>query len=293
MKTTFKRILPILFLSTLFGITAKSHKTFVPKPWDENLVCNKSQKVFVPNEAARQHIFLPQQFDSIVEVKEIASPVTIQFAWDFDDVLFDKNKKAMVGQAFKNAPTIAKHSVKLGWGYLKYGLTGKKNKQVKLVKDLHSMKGESAGAYRARLEAYDKQVGNLVDAFGNQKIAKKGIPQLIAYLNKAGYKQRLLTNASTPMMRTLMKNRANKAFFVNFDGMTSVTYQPSKPVIKKPNPAYFQQHIKRFNKCDKQTIIFIDDKLKNVQAAQQEGMIGILFINPQILRSSLSKLGVL
>lgn len=292
----FKRILPILFLSTLFGINAKPHKNFTLQSWGKAGLLNQPMHAIesprVSKETTANHIFLPQSFNSISEVKEMTSPKTVQLAWDFDDVLFDKNKKGIVGQAIKHSPTMVKHSVKIGWGYLKYGLTGKKNKQVRLVKDLRNMKGQSAGAYRARLEAYDKKVGNLVDAFGNQKIAKKGMPQLIAQLHAAGYKQRLLTNASTSMMNKLMKKRANKAFFANFDGMTSVVYRSNKPVVKKPNPAYFKQHINRFNKTG-QTIIFIDDKLKNVQAAQKEGMIGILFINPQTLRTDLSKLGVL
>ena len=57
-------------------------------------------------------------------------------------------------------------------------------------------------------------------------------------------------------------------------------------MIKKPHPDFFISHVQKHN-LKPEHIIFIDDKLINVQAAQAVGMHAIHFKNAHQLRRQL------
>jgi 2-haloacid dehalogenase len=61
--------------------------------------------------------------------------------------------------------------------------------------------------------------------------------------------------------------------------------------IKKPDPGIYQLMLERYN-LDPLSTVFIDDNLRNIQAAEKAGIKGIHFINPGQLKSSLIQLGI-
>ncbi len=62
--------------------------------------------------------------------------------------------------------------------------------------------------------------------------------------------------------------------------------------IKKPDPAIYRLLLDRF-KINAGESIFIDDNLRNTQAAQNEGIRGIHYVGPELLRNDLQKLRIL
>lgn len=62
--------------------------------------------------------------------------------------------------------------------------------------------------------------------------------------------------------------------------------------FRKPDPQSYQYVLRALN-CPPKEVLFIDDKDYNVEAAQQEGMQGHVFVDAAGLRAELVRLGVL
>lgn len=59
----------------------------------------------------------------------------------------------------------------------------------------------------------------------------------------------------------------------------------------KPEPAIFQRLIERYD-LRPATTMFIDDSMRNVEAANRAGLLGVHFTSPEALRTQLGALGV-
>ena len=77
-----------------------------------------------------------------------------------------------------------------------------------------------------------------------------------------------------------------------FNNKKSVDYIHTLNPAHKPDKQFFIDYQNAYNAAH-MNVIFIDDKLKNVEASEQIGMIGIQFQNPEQLRSELVKCGIL
>jgi len=62
--------------------------------------------------------------------------------------------------------------------------------------------------------------------------------------------------------------------------------------LKKPDPAIYKLTLERFN-LQGETTLFIDDSLRNVEAAKRTGIRAVLFESPEQLRTDLEDFGVL
>lgn len=62
-------------------------------------------------------------------------------------------------------------------------------------------------------------------------------------------------------------------------------------LIKKPNLEYFSDYVKNYNTHNK-SILFIDDKEKNIESASALGIIGIRFTSTDKLQTALQNLGI-
>jgi len=114
--------------------------------------------------------------------------------------------------------------------------------------------------------------------------------QLIQELSALGYTHHLGSNIG----KTVFDNCVTKfpAIFTIFKGH-SIPFDPLKAkMIKKPHPDFFTTHIRKYN-LNPAHVIFIDDKLINVQAAQSVGIHGIHFQNTAQLRDQLIKYNIL
>lgn len=74
------------------------------------------------------------------------------------------------------------------------------------------------------------------------------------------------------------------------EGMT-VDYF-SADLIKKPDPRYFQELSKRYNPNQDKHLLFIDDRLENVEAARKAGLLAIHYKDEKQLKKDLHNYGI-
>ncbi len=113
--------------------------------------------------------------------------------------------------------------------------------------------------------------------------------KIIKELNKLGYQQNIGSNIGSTIYEIFKEKYP--AIFKYFHHAHIVRHYPGKKIIKKPNKEYFITYITNYN-IKAEQVIFIDDKLANVQAAQSIGMHTIHFKNPYQLRTALQNLGI-
>jgi 2-haloacid dehalogenase len=104
-------------------------------------------------------------------------------------------------------------------------------------------------------------------------------------LHRAGLRLVALTNWSS---ETFPHARATFEFLNRFEGIVV----SGDEGVAKPDPALFQILLDRYALAAGQTV-FIDDSPTNVEAAQQLGLVGLRFSDPDQLRLDLSRLGLL
>lgn len=117
----------------------------------------------------------------------------------------------------------------------------------------------------------------------------KDTVKIIKKLHKLGYQQDIGSNIGAIVYEIFKDDYP--AIFKYFNHVHIVRYYPGKAIIKKPNEEYFTTYLNQYNIKPEQ-VIFIDDKLPNVQAAQAVGMRAIHFKSPQQLRIALHNFGV-
>ena len=112
---------------------------------------------------------------------------------------------------------------------------------------------------------------------------------LIKALKKEGYRIDIASNIGQSFLNHLQ--RSYPAIFADFDHI-KITSSNGSVLLKKPNLDFFRDYLATFN-SDGKHIIFVDNHLPSVQAAQKLGIIGIHFQNPEQLKQQLIALGVL
>ncbi|OLY91115.1 2-haloacid dehalogenase [Cnuella takakiae] len=99
-----------------------------------------------------------------------------------------------------------------------------------------------------------------------------------------GYKFYALTNWSAELFPIALELFP---FFHWFDGRVV----SGEEGMRKPDPAFFQLLLDRFG-LQANEVLFIDDNLRNVTAAEGIGMDSIRFENPQQLQAALAQRGI-
>ncbi|MFT4534577.1 MAG: 2-haloacid dehalogenase [Saprospiraceae bacterium] len=94
-----------------------------------------------------------------------------------------------------------------------------------------------------------------------------------------------LTNWSAETWPVALRNYD---FLNHFEGILV----SGKEGIKKPNPAIYELILTRYGLIAEECL-FIDDNLRNIEAAKKMGISGIRFKNPDQLFSELNELGIL
>lgn len=108
----------------------------------------------------------------------------------------------------------------------------------------------------------------------------QGTVEILKELKQKGYKLYALTNWSAEKFPWA---KENFNFFTLFDGM--VVSGQEKCI--KPFPKIYQILLSRYN-LKAENCIFIDDNIKNVEAARELGFSAIRFTSPQELKNELS-----
>ena len=121
---------------------------------------------------------------------------------------------------------------------------------------------------------------------------QKPIEQTIAIikdLKKEGYRIDVASNIGSPFLIHLESTFPE--IFANFDYVKIISGDGDS-LLKKPNLEFFRTYIATFN-SDGKHIVFIDNFLPSVKAAQKLGIIGIHFQDPKQLKNQLIQLGIL
>ncbi|MGB8367567.1 MAG: HAD-IA family hydrolase [Candidatus Babeliales bacterium] len=117
----------------------------------------------------------------------------------------------------------------------------------------------------------------------------KGVVEIIKELNSLGYQQDIGSNIGETSFYVFKKKYPTIFYYFNHEHI--VRYRPGKKIIKKPNKEYFLNYLYDYN-LNADQVIFIDDKIANVQAARAVGMHAIHFKNPGKFRTDLQNLGI-
>lgn len=107
-------------------------------------------------------------------------------------------------------------------------------------------------------------------------------------LNSLGATLYTATNIGETFFSDLQQNKSD-VFHDGFikHGLTVDYNAPIDDIIAKPNIEYFHRLKAKVNPDVKKTVIFIDDKLKNVESARKAGFIGIQFQNAAQLKADI------
>ncbi|CAA0829283.1 Haloacid dehalogenase-like hydrolase (HAD) superfamily protein [Striga hermonthica] len=111
-----------------------------------------------------------------------------------------------------------------------------------------------------------------------------GIEELLADLKKNGYEMHSCTNY--PIWYEIIEEKLKLSTFISW------TFCSCLMGKRKPDPDFYMDILKHLN-VEPACCIFIDDRMRNVEAAIDVGFNGIQYKNVELLRKELANLGVL
>ena len=225
-------------------------------------------------------------------------PNTTEIAWDLHGVILHKDKPRMAMTGLVQGSIIAADLISaLACESVQYCWNGSQGATHRFIRDAwgHWSQDGSPEEYKRVLEARDAALGrgktivSRIEDIEAEFVINPGMEALVVELNHLGYTQRIASNIGAGAYQRLSKkynffdNNLCEGQCVDFRG-------PDAP--RKPSPEFFKRYLAAYNPRGDKTIIFIDDNLKNVEAARKAGMVGIVFNNLDQLRADLQELGI-
>jgi FMN phosphatase YigB (HAD superfamily) len=203
------------------------------------------------------------------------NPKNVIILWDIHDVIVKRNgwKTTQAVLGYSKKYQVVSH---MSWPLIKSMMHN-----IETSESLIEMAREHRNP---QLEILVRKVSNMVDPI-------EGMAEVITELKALGCTHHIGSNIGATVFADLCEKMPH-IFKDNFDlACSQVASYKRDEILKKPNEKFFEEY-KRKNKIDltKTTVIFIDDKLENVKAAQRVGMIGIHFKNQEQLRICLNYL---
>lgn len=127
-------------------------------------------------------------------------------------------------------------------------------------------------------------------AICNSYILDIQMKKLLEDLKKQGYRLAICSNIGYHAFACFQQEHAE--FFELFDVI--VTSHPEKGYMRKPSPEFFNEFKRQVERVVREPryYIFIDDKVRNAQAAQACEIHGIVFTHSDQLRRSLKQHGI-
>jgi putative hydrolase of the HAD superfamily len=138
----------------------------------------------------------------------------------------------------------------------------------------------------------------ICDALG-QSVSAQQIKAILQEI-LVGEKQEqidLITELSALGLRQACMSNVDEVHWEKIAGMPNITkiferkFLSFKEMLVKPEKAAFVRMCEILE-CNPEGLIFIDDRIRNVKAAQQFGITSILFSDHELLRSDLKTLGL-
>lgn len=206
------------------------------------------------------------------------SPRTHVFLWDLHDVILEKSLWSwfMVCMRFNRKAelikSLDKKTVSIAFTFLleRLKLTKKQMVSEELIN-------------AARAANNDALIELTMKACSSYAPIKKTVA-ILNELSHLGYAHHLGSNIGKSVFDDCQDTFP--AIFSIFEGVTIPFEAENKKIIKKPHPDFFNAHVVKHNLQPDQ-IIFIDDKIANVHAAQAAGMHALHFKNAKDLRNQL------
>ena len=119
----------------------------------------------------------------------------------------------------------------------------------------------------------------------NEQVPIEPTVQLMTQLKKSGFKLFVFSNIGEHSAQILQAKYPQ--IFALFDGILVTTAQDN--YLMKPSEQAFVKFLNKFN-FSKEQIVFIDDKLSNIDAARKMGISAIQFINPSQCKQLLQQI---
>jgi len=207
-----------------------------------------------------------------------------QFAFDFHDVVVSRNinriKNAIFNRTFLYKIHFNRYIPGLLWALARAACT--------------DTKGGTGEVYVKILQDYHQpDIAQLTLDLANDVDPIEGTVTIIKELKTLGYEVNIASDIGKTVLENLKTREKYRPLLSLFDHEQSVDYiHANGHPVQKPQLAYFNDYLQKFQD-NKQYIIFIDDKEKNVIGASNAGMIGIVFKNPSQLRAQLVTMGIL
>ncbi len=136
-------------------------------------------------------------------------------------------------------------------------------------------------------------LADLIIEISNTQYIDTDVALLIKELHKKGYRQRIFSNIGTTIFNDLLRKPDMNNFFNTgiFDLEKSqvfcYNYTNFTSIVRKPHDSFYQKYKKDVSQ-DLSSFVFIDDKYKNIYAAQQNGMYALQFHTIVRLQKELS-----
>ncbi|WCJ34709.1 Haloacid dehalogenase-like hydrolase (HAD) superfamily protein [Euphorbia peplus] len=110
-----------------------------------------------------------------------------------------------------------------------------------------------------------------------------GIEELLNDLKQNEYEMHAFTNY--PIWYQMIEEKLKISAYLSWTFCSCISGK------RKPEPAFYQE-VLRHLKVDPKNCFFVDDRLKNVEAANELGIVGIHFKNADSLRRDLLQMGI-
>ena len=223
-------------------------------------------------------IYLPKD----VTIKDIQQAKTqnIQIAWDIHNVLAQKDGRAKNGAIIRHIfPIIGSKIIKnAAWD------------EVNRLSKINDISGEAYATIF--LKHKELKLAKMVEETANAYMPRENMEELVRSIHNMGITQRLASNIGPRFlanMNTKFKNK-HKCHIFDFIMPGKIVdyskYSGLNPITKtedhltsecKPHPQFYDDFNTTYKKNSQSIIIFVDDKIENVQAAVKAGWIGIHF----------------
>ncbi|XP_031249835.1 flavin mononucleotide hydrolase 1, chloroplatic-like isoform X2 [Pistacia vera] len=111
----------------------------------------------------------------------------------------------------------------------------------------------------------------------------EGVEELLFDLKQNNYEMHAFTNY--PIWYRIIEDKLNISTYLSW------TFCSCAIGKRKPDPDFYLEVVRHL-KVDSGDCIFIDDRLKNVEAATEVGIVGLQFKGADFLRRDLSQMGI-
>jgi len=197
--------------------------------------------------------------------KQNAKPTII--LWDVHEVLFTRNifhwayLFVTYPKKWRAIRSLDRHIIRLCFRYLLHIVRIKRAE----------LSSEELIAYALQQKKYE--LAEIAIRIGCDYAPVPGMVPLIQKLHARGYTLHIASNLGEAVYETF--KTLYPELFCYFS-VIQIAYWDGPRIIKKPNPTFFKQYLEK-NNLDPATILFIDDKQYNIDAAAQLGIKGIQF----------------